>query len=78
MKSGEQRVTVFHLRPLRTDGPLAKQPPAANAIPPAHVGSPPIAQRDTGRGRGRAVWEVELVAFEAFVDTTQHDRVFAK
>ena len=35
MRSGEQRVTVFHLRPLRTDELLAKQPRAANAIPPA-------------------------------------------
>jgi hypothetical protein len=35
MRSGEQRVTVFHLRPLRTDERLAKQPRAADAIPPA-------------------------------------------
>src|SRR4051812_41449084 len=35
MRSGEQRGTVFHLRPLRTDELLAKQPRAANAIPPA-------------------------------------------
>jgi hypothetical protein len=35
MRSAEQRVTVFHLRPLRTDELLAKQPRAANAIPPA-------------------------------------------
>ena len=31
MRSGEQRVTIFHLRPLRTDELLAKQPRAANA-----------------------------------------------
>jgi hypothetical protein len=35
LRSGEQRVTVLHLRPLRTDELLAKQPRAANAIPPA-------------------------------------------
>ena len=33
MRSGEQRVTVFHLRPLRMDERLAKQPRAANRDP---------------------------------------------
>ena len=62
MRSGEQRLTVFHLRPLRTDELLAKQPRAANAIPPAQEISD--GPEDTGPAQVSAACVAGLDGFD--------------